>query len=205
MHVVTSLSTTEFKPPRSDPPTHPQLRAIWDEFAAAQQRLHALAESLPEEWWAVRPDPARWSVGECVAHLNLTAEAYLPLVRRGIEEGRALQAAAPGRHRRDPLGWLLWRMGGPPVRHRIRTTARFVPSGWEPLAHTLERFDRLQAEQASCVTEAEGLPLGRVRITSPFDPRMRYNLYSCLTILPRHQHRHLWQAEQVLEGLRRGR
>ena len=25
------------------------------------------------------------------------------------------------------------------------------------------------------------------------------------TILPRHQHRHIWQAEQVLEGLRRAR
>ncbi len=112
MPAVTSLSRTEFTPPHSGRQTHPQLRAIWDEFATAQERLHALAESVPEEWWAVRHDPARWSVGECVAHLNLTAEAYLPLVRRGIEEGRALEIPAPSRHRRDPLGWLLWRTGG---------------------------------------------------------------------------------------------
>ena len=39
-------------------------------------------------------------------------------------------------------------------------------------------------------------------IVSPFDGRLRYNLYSCLTILPAHQHRHLWQAERVLEELR---
>jgi len=26
---------------------------------------------------------------------------------------------------------------------------------------------------------------------------VRYNLYACFTILPRHQHRHLWQAERV--------
>jgi hypothetical protein len=57
----------------------------------------------------------------------------------------------------------------------------------------------------ACVEAADGLPLGSVRITSPFDPRLRYNLYSCLTILPRHQHRHLWQAEQALERLRRAR
>ena len=31
--------------------------------------------------------------------------------------------------------------------------------------------------------------------------KLRYNLYSCLTILPPHQHRHLWQAERVLEQL----
>jgi hypothetical protein len=55
------------------------------------------------------------------------------------------------------------------------------------------------------VEEADGLALGRIRITSPFDSRLRYNLFSCLTILPRHQQRHIWQAEQVLERLRRAR
>jgi DinB superfamily len=184
---------------------HPQLQSVTDEFAAAQERLHALSVSLPEEWWAKRADPARWSVGECVAHLNLTAEAYLPLVRRGIEEGARLGGEVPARFRRDPTGWLLWRLAGPPVRHRVRTTAPFVPAGSEPRAHALGHFDRLQAEQVCCVRQADGLPLGAIRITSPFDPRMRYNLYSCLTILPRHQHRHIWQAEQVLERLRRKR
>jgi hypothetical protein len=36
-----------------------------------------------------------------------------------------------------------------------------------------------------------------VRITSPFNERVRYNVYSALTILAVHQHRHLWQAEQA--------
>lgn len=184
---------------------HPQLQSVTDEFAAAQKRLHVLAASIPEEWWTRRADPARWSMGECVAHLNLTAEAYLPLVSRGIEQAARLVGEAPARFRRDPTGWLLWRMAGPPVRHRVRTTAPFIPAGSEPRAPTLARFDRLQAEQVRCVRQADGLPLEPIRITSPFDPRLRYNLYSCLTILPRHQQRHIWQAEQVLERLRRKR
>jgi len=53
--------------------------------------------------------------------------------------------------------------------------------------------------------EADGLPVDRIRIASPFDARLKYSLYAALTILPRHQHRHLWQAERVLEGLRRVR
>jgi hypothetical protein len=36
---------------------------------------------------------------------------------------------------------------------------------------------------------------------SPFAPGVRYNLYSTLSILPRHQERHLWQAEQVHAGI----
>jgi hypothetical protein len=184
---------------------HPQLQVIADEFASAQARLHRLAQATPEDWWAMRADPARWSVGECVAHLNITSQAFLPLIRRGLDDGRRMASAMPQRFRRDPIGWLLWRTTGPPVRHRIRTTAPFVPAGTEPRAGAVETFDQLQAEQIRCVEQADGVPLGAIRITSPFNARVRYNLYSCLTILPRHQHRHIWQAEQVLEGLRRGR
>jgi hypothetical protein len=45
--------------------------------------------------------------------------------------------------------------------------------------------------------DVDGLPVDRIKITSPFDARLKYNLYAALTILPRHQHRHLWQAERV--------
>ena len=43
--------------------------------------------------------------------------------------------------------------------------------------------------------QADGLPLDRILVESPFDARVRYNLYSALVMLPRHQHRHLDQAE----------
>jgi hypothetical protein len=87
----------------------------------------------------------------------------------------------------------------------VQTTARFIPQALESEAGLVEGFHRLQREQVEAVGQADGLPLGRVRVTSPFDPRIRYNLYSCLTILPPHQHRHLWQAERVLEQLRGAR
>ncbi len=48
---------------------------------------------------------------------------------------------------------------------------------------------------------ADGFPLGRLWIISPFDPRIRYNAYACLTILPAHQHRRLWRAEQARAAL----
>jgi len=44
---------------------------------------------------------------------------------------------------------------------------------------------------------AEGRPLEDMRMVSPFDAKVKYNAYSCLVLLPRHQRRHLWQAEQV--------
>ena len=178
---------------------HPQLQVVADELLAAQRRLHLLAASTPEEDWQRRPDPDRWSAGECVAHLNLTALRFLPLIRRGLERAGAIGGGAPSRYRRDLIGWMLWRTAPPPVRFRVRTTAPFVPAGAEPRAALLATFDRLQVEQLECVAQANGRRIDRVRITSPFNSRLRYNLYACLTILPPHQERHIRQAEQALE------
>jgi hypothetical protein len=180
---------------------NPQLEVLAGEFEQAQGRLDRLRAELPDDFWSRRPTPERWSVSECVAHLNLTARAFLPVLQTGLEQAHSLGGAAPRRYRRDPVGWLLWLGSGPPARLRTRTPAAFVPSSTEAPAELRATFDHLQAEQLACVREASGLPLQKVKVASPFDTRVRYNLYSALSILARHQHRHLWQAEQVVQAL----
>jgi DinB superfamily len=180
---------------------HPHLGAIIDQFDAAQARLHRLVAIAPDQAWSRRAEPARWSMAECVAHLNLTAAAYLPLLHAALERGRQFRGLPPHRYRRDPVGWLLWCLAGPPVRYRVRTSPPFVPTATASVPELVADFDGWQAAQVACVTAAEGLQLSRLQIVSPFDPRVRYNMYACLTILPRHEHRHLWQAEQVLRRL----
>jgi hypothetical protein len=180
---------------------NPQLQAVIDEYGEAQDRLHRLTGELPDEFWGVRPAPERWSASECVAHLNLTSRAFLPLMRDGVERARALGEPAPARYRRDPLGWVLWRTMGPPVRVRIGTAAAFVPESAEAPERLRADFDELQLEQVELVRAGAGLPLQRVKTASPFDARASYNLYAAMTILPRHQHRHLWQAEQVAKSV----
>ena len=140
-------------------------------------------------------------MGECVAHLNLTARAFLPLLDSGLAEARALGGAAPGRYRHEPLGWLLWLASGPPARLKSRTAAAFVPSGTDSPEELRAAFGQVQAEQRARVQAADGLPIQKIRIVSPFDARVSYSVYSALAILARHQHRHLWQAEQVARSL----
>lgn len=176
---------------------HPQLQAIVDEFESAGRRLHTLADrTLPADW-ARRTDPSRWSIAECVAHLNLTSAAYVPLIRASLTGQSRTSRSRSQRLRRDPIGWLLWKTMGPPVRFRTKTIAAFAPVGTGDRQQMVAELDRWITEQIACVRESDGLPLDRIRITSPFNVRLKYSLYSCLTILPRHLHRHLWQAEQV--------
>jgi hypothetical protein len=182
---------------------HPQLAEIVARFDEAQARLHRLVDALPDERWSARSDPERWSVAECVAHLNLTARAFVPRLTAALDEARALGRPAPSRYRRDAAGWLLSALAGPMPRiggrriGRIRTAAAFVPGGDLPREGVMADFDALQAEQVDLVRAADGLPIDRVRITSPFDARMKYSAYSALVVLPRHELRHVEQAEDV--------
>src|SRR5690606_25861023 len=105
---------------------------------------------------------------------------------------------APRRYRRDFVGWLLWRTMPPPVRMRMKTIPAMVPNAERPAAELLADFDRLQAELIRITEAADGLPIHEVRVASPFNAKVKYNAFSALSILPVHQERHVWQAEQVL-------
>lgn len=182
-----------------------QLAKIIEHFDAAQKRVDRLANATTERRWVLRRDPKRWSVAECIAHLNLTARAYLPLLRAALEQ-HPPHLSSSVRYRRDPVGWAIGMASGPlpgigSFRFgRIRTAAAFVPTGDLCRERTLAEFNMLEGEQIALTKAAEGRPLNDIRIVSPFDRRIGYNAYSCLVLLPRHQLRHIWQAEHVWLG-----
>lgn len=175
---------------------NPQLHDVIADLRAAQQRLRALRATLRREDWTRRPEAGAWSPAECVAHLNLTSEALLPLLRSGLDE--AADAASPrARYRRGPVGWVIWKVLAPSGPLRTRTIPAFEPSSDRPVEAVIADFERLQAEVIACISAANGLPIDRVRVVSPFTARVRYNLYAAVTLVPRHQHRHLAQAERA--------
>jgi hypothetical protein len=175
-----------------------QLTAIIADLRAAERRLRSLRDALPAEAWNRRPSPDRWSPAECVAHLNLTSDAFLPLLKDAIDAARRIGRIPPSRrYRRDFFGWMLWRAVTPSGTFKTKTPAPFVPAGDRHADALIADFVRLQSELITHVRSMEGLPIDRVKIVSPFNARVRYNVYSALTIIPRHQHRHLLQAERA--------
>jgi hypothetical protein len=178
---------------------HPQLNAVISDLQAAEQRLRTLRGELPDDVWGRRPQTGQWSPAECVAHLNLTSEALLPVLRAGLQEAGDGHRGASSKYRRDVVGWLLWRMIPPSGGLRTRTVPSLVPAGEASPDAAIADFERLQSELISCVGAAEGLAIDRVRLLSPFDARVKCNLYAALTLVPRHQHRHLLQAERAAD------
>jgi DinB family protein len=179
-----------------------QLARIERQYLDAQARLHWLTDGMPDERWGRRCEPGRWSVAECVAHLNLTSRASLPIMRRALDETSRM-APAGVRYHRDLVGWVMSVAVGPVPRlgrfrvGAIATPAPLAPGGDLPRDVVMAEFDRLQDEQVMLVRQSDGRPVDRVWVGSPLNARLRYTLYAGFVILARHQVRHIVQAERV--------
>jgi len=179
---------------------HRQIKEIIKAFDHAQSRFDKLADEIPEDRWAMRRDPARWSVGECVAHLNLTNAAYEPRIRKAIEEARKLPRVDGRRYKRHMIGWLFVALTGPlptigKVRiGRVKTMPDFIPAGSQSKQELVAGFKRQQLGLTSMARECDGLAIDEVKIRSPFGEKIQYNLFSTFRILSRHEERHIDQA-----------
>ena len=92
-----------------------------------------------------------------------------------------------------------WRVG------RVQTTAPFRPADAPAPRSTVAEFDRLQEQLRQIVRSADNRAIGAVKVVSPFEARVSYSVYSALVIIPRHQMRHLEQAEDSARAVLAGR
>lgn len=184
---------------------HPDLEDLTLQFAEAEARMHRLAESVSEQEWGARPADGGWSMDECVAHLTLTNQRYVPILAEASDAAPAFDedTGPPAHLHRDLAGRLLSWMMEPPVRFRLPTRAEFTPQGPVSRNRTVAEFDAAQAAIQQQIRAMDGLDITTIRVTSPFNASIRYSAYSALHILVAHERRHLWQAERVRDGLRR--
>jgi len=155
--------------------------------------------------FTVRPTPANWSAAECLAHLSISTDEFLPVLRAAVDDARNRKLFSEAAPKMDILGRVLRWFLEPPIRSRVKTAARFVPKSTRAKAEALAEFEALQSKLAAVIRDARGLDLRKVRLVSPFDKRVKYNLFSAFSILVAHQRRHLWQAEQAVAMLRQHR
>jgi hypothetical protein len=182
---------------------HPQLALIDRELAAATARANMIVRQLDEARFHARPRDAAWSVAECIVHLNLTSQGYLPLFDEAIAEGANSRPAEAPRYRRDFRGWLLAWSLEPPAKVKTRTIPAFTPKEAGSREDVMSTFERLQGELSRRLESASGLDLNRLRIRSPFNGKLWYNVFAAFGIIASHERRHLWQAELTAAAVSR--
>jgi hypothetical protein len=184
-----------------------QLDAAAHEFNQVRRRFEALEAAVDDARWGLRPSESEWSVGECIAHLNLTSAAMMPRLRTAFDEARALPPVGERGYSHSTLGWILAKTVGPAPRlagvtlGRVRTAPAFVPGADAPRDDVVAEFRQWRNDEEALLRDAGGLQIDRVKIESPFRAGTYYDGWSALIILARHELRHIVQAERVLDAL----
>lgn len=173
-----------------------------DDLNEIRNRARRLVEGLTPEQLTSRPDPAKWSIAECLAHLNLSAEIVQSKVAAAMERGRKDNLLANGPFGLGFLGKALVWWAEPPPKFRIPAPKSIAPKieAADP-AKIVDDFFRLQDEWARLLREAEGLDQKKIKVPALFPGLPALRLCAPIPWMLAHERRHLWQAENVKREL----
>ncbi|HET9986609.1 MAG TPA: DinB family protein [Longimicrobiales bacterium] len=168
------------------------------QLEAIRTAASALTAGLSDAQFRWRPAPGRWSIAECIEHLNAVGDDFLRYIDALIAEARSLGPVRPAPSRRRRLPWLFIRwVIEPPPRFRVKSRAIYRPAPEPaPMADVLARFRALQERLSARLRAAEGLDLGAVAARQPVAP-VTLDLGQWFLLTLAHERRHLWQARQV--------
>ncbi len=183
-------------------PVDPDIAMLITEMDANWSHLESITAGLTREQFQWRPAPGRWSIGECITHLNITNGVALPAIAAGVAKGRAKGKTGQGPFQYGFVVKKFIASQEPPAKQKFKAPKVFLPPPDLDLDAVLSEYRRVLNELKRLAKEADGLHLSRVKIEMPALPAVlravvRMPLGGQLHLTTTHDRRHLWQAEQV--------
>lgn len=166
---------------------------------AITTKARALAGPLPPGQLNWQPAPDRWSVGQCLDHVTVTARQYAEVMQPAIVRAKAGGRLAGDREFTFSLvGKILIKALTAPGR-RFPTPRGVTPhSSSGP--DTIVEFERAHENLTALLEEARDLALPRIKTHSPVSRLIRLTVADCFTILVILASRHLQQAQRIMES-----
>ena len=178
------------------------MKSLLDQLQDIRKRARELVNGLSPEQLTQRPDPAKWSIAECLAHLNQTARGYFPSIDAAIQRGKAERLLGKGPFKPGPLGSLLKWIAEPPPKFRIRAPKSIrPPSTISDPNQVVAEFMQVQDEWERRLKGMDGLNLKKIKCVTPLAALPKLRLAAPIPWMLAHERRHLLQAEKVRASL----
>jgi hypothetical protein len=163
------------------------------ELTDSDARARAVASALTVSQLNWQPSPSAWSVGQCLEHLAVATEVYLPPIGHALDRSPAGTAdeITPG----APSRWFI-RNYVAPSTVKAKGPGKIAP-GSNVDAAVLDRYLAAHHAARELVVRAANYDVNRIRFKNPFVPLLRFTVGTGLEIISKHAMRHLQQAERV--------
>jgi len=153
---------------------------------------------LPVEQLNTRPATDAWSTLECLEHLNLYGDYYLPAMQQQMGKSKF----APQQHFRSGLlgNYFANSMLPKAKLNKMKTFQDKNPAGSQLDAGALERFIQQQELLLQILEQARNTDIGRVKIPITLSKWIRLKLGDTLRFVIYHNERHIQQARRCLSA-----
>ncbi|QHL87851.1 DinB family protein [Nibribacter ruber] len=155
------------------------------------------SEFLPLDAAALnfKPQPASWSILECLEHLNRYSRFYLPAFEKAIA-----QVPAAGSDEVVKYSWFgkkSLEMVNPASAKKHKTLQRMNPHNSQLSKAVLDEFLQHQDRLLQLLSRAATVDLNKKALPVEFFPLLKLRLGEALEFVVLHEQRHLQQALRV--------
>ena len=153
-----------------------------------------------------QPAPDKWSVNQCLQHLNVTGYHYLPRIKRAIEGAVGNCQKRKESYRPSWLGNMAYNVTKPAEGGIIPKPMKTFKKEFNPIiaeykpTSSIPEFLEQQKQLLHYLDQAKNINLGGNRISSLI-PIIRFKLGDAFRFLIAHEQRHILQAKNVILAL----
>jgi len=183
-------------------PTHQLLREQREHTEQVIQRTRDNFGPLPPAQLHRQPAPDRWSIAQCLDHLNRYGDYYLPAMEAAIRQQSHLQSQPPATFQPGWMGDYFARIMAPKngeIKNKMPAPRDKHPAQNEVPPDVIVRFLKQQDQLLKIIEQAAKVDLNRARVPVTIAPWIKLKLGDCLRVVVNHNLRHVLQAQRVLE------
>ena len=152
---------------------------------------------LSQEQMNWQPAPGKWSIAQCMEHVNIVSRHYL----KYMNFNTAIKTMEDMEYKAGFPGGLLTRIfSKTPSKLRLKTTKSFSPQNNLNGMEILKEFISNQEKMLHLADQTVGYDLNRNKVPSPAGSFIKFRFGDVLNLDTKHTARHLFQAGNVMKA-----
>lgn len=174
-------------------------KLIQDLVERTQMNIHQVEKfsTLSEEVLNRRPQPDKWSILECIAHLNLYGDFYIPELSKRIAKSKTETTKI---FKAGILGNYFAKTMLPKEKlNKMKTFKDKNPMGSSLDKTTLQRFLGQQEQLLDLLKKAGKIDLNKTKTAISISKWIKLRLGDTFRVVIYHNDRHIVQANKILE------
>jgi lysine/ornithine N-monooxygenase len=170
---------------------------------ANQTRVNVERKFIALHWDKLnrKPTTNSWSAAECFQHLNYTNGEYLKrfneiIKKNQLNDETSITFSYSFAH--SFWGKLIMYFVNPKTKMKSKTTKPFNPTYSKVETDVIQKYLFQHDQLFRIVSEMKNLDLRKLKLPSPINARIKYNLGDAIRIIILHDRRHIQQAERAI-------